>query len=512
MNKLFISFLSFVPMVASADYLNDKWTNLVKEKQELISELEKCQKNTKGFKIAGLATLGVSAIGVGVNIGEAVKINKLEGEINQAQQRISNLDTEINKAKNTCGTKNCPGASNIANAAEPVCIKDEWKVLKCAEGYKEQDEHTCKRDGKEITYYDKCVVASAVPARAVATEEDWLAFLAGGEIVEDGCEGVEKPNNRFYKLESKASEKTEEPVCIDNDWWFKGNCGNGYFPMAEKIIDSKDVYVQNCTTDELVVREEKTSNALKMGLAIKGIKGQIIFDILGGAQVPDPKIGACKALDIPYAQIFAEYELFNRRSISKSTTNASKSVVEYLTKIGVQGADPECFVVGSSGNYGLNGCGTDHYLKIDNPQYLSSRVHPYGDGACIKGCTGVKFQYQVTLKALTNACKESLTADTGTDNTSSSFIITNNACITNEQLALDRCYEECKLLSMPDTYTPGLSQSECFLQLVAVSKDGMDCYCNPREEDKKEFLWRRGDLLSEKELKKKYGIDKINIK
>ena len=503
MNKLFISFLSFVPMVASADYLNDKWTNLVKEKQELISELEKCQKNTKGFKIAGLATLGVSAIGIGVNIGEAVKINSLEGEINQAQQRISNLDTEINKAKNTCGTAKCGGTPSIANATKHICINDEWKVETCAATHKGQGEGKCKRDGKDITYYNECVEASAGPARAVATEEDWLAFLAGGEIVEDGCEGVEKPNNRFYKLESKASEKTEEPVCIDNDWWFKGNCDNGYFPMAEKIIDSKDVYVQNCTTDELVAHEERTSNALKMGLAIEGIKGQIVVDILGGAQLPDPKIGACKALDIPYAQIFAEYEYFDRKALSKATNRGAKPIIEYLTKIGVQGADPECFIVGSTGSFGLTGCGTGHYLKIDDPQYLSSRVYPYGDGACITGCTGVKFQYQVTLKQLSDNCGKSL----GTDNN----IITNNACITNEQLALDRCYEECKLLSMPDTDTPGLSQSECFLQLVAVSTDGTKCYCNPRKEDTKEFLWRRGDLLSEKELKK-YGIDKINIK
>ena len=180
---LFSIILLNLPMVASADYLNDKWTNLVKEKQELISELEKCQKNTKGFKIAGLATLGVSAIGIGVNIGEAVKINSLEGEINQAQQRISNLDTEINKAKNTCGTAKCGGTPSIANATKHICINDEWKVETCAATHKGQGEGKCKRDGKDITYYNECVVASAGPARAVATEEDWLEFLPEVDVV-----------------------------------------------------------------------------------------------------------------------------------------------------------------------------------------------------------------------------------------------------------------------------------------------------------------------------------------
>ena len=172
MNKLFISFLSFVPMVASADYLNDKWTNLVKEKQELISELEKCQKNTKGFKIAGLATLGVSAIGVGVNIGEAVKINKLEGDIQQAQQRISNLDTEINKAKNTCGTAKCDGTPSIPNATKHVCINGVWKVETCAATHKGQNEGKCKRNGEVKTYYDECIKVETSSA------QDMQALLA----------------------------------------------------------------------------------------------------------------------------------------------------------------------------------------------------------------------------------------------------------------------------------------------------------------------------------------------
>ena len=170
-------------MVASADYLNDKWTNLVKEKQELISELEKCQKNTKGFKIAGLATLGVSAIGIGVNIGEAVKINSLEDEVDAAKKRVEKLDTDINKAKNTCGTENCEGKQKKANAAEHICINDEWKVLKCATGYNEQDQDECKRNGEVKTYYDKCVEVSGVPARTVATEADWLAFLPEVDVV-----------------------------------------------------------------------------------------------------------------------------------------------------------------------------------------------------------------------------------------------------------------------------------------------------------------------------------------
>ena len=81
MKKMFACVLALCPMIASADYLDDKIASLTKEKLDKIAKLEECQKNTKGLKIAGITTLGVSAIGIGANIGEAVKLNKLEAQI-----------------------------------------------------------------------------------------------------------------------------------------------------------------------------------------------------------------------------------------------------------------------------------------------------------------------------------------------------------------------------------------------------------------------------------------------
>lgn len=99
MKKMFACVLALCPMIASADYLDDKIASLTKEKLDKIAKLEECQKSTKGLKIAGITTLGVSAIGIGANIGEAVKLNKLETQIGGAKTTKSDLDKQISAAE-----------------------------------------------------------------------------------------------------------------------------------------------------------------------------------------------------------------------------------------------------------------------------------------------------------------------------------------------------------------------------------------------------------------------------
>ena len=86
-------------MVASADYLDVQIAELTKQKQEKIKILEECQKSHKGFKIAGLATLGVSAIGIGVNIGEAIKIKGQKSDIADKEKQLDELDSKISSTK-----------------------------------------------------------------------------------------------------------------------------------------------------------------------------------------------------------------------------------------------------------------------------------------------------------------------------------------------------------------------------------------------------------------------------
>ena len=87
MKKIYCIVCMFLPMVASADALDDKIARLTQEKLDKLAKLEQCQKSTKGLKIAGWTTLGISAIGIAANIGEAVELNKLDTKINDAQEQ-----------------------------------------------------------------------------------------------------------------------------------------------------------------------------------------------------------------------------------------------------------------------------------------------------------------------------------------------------------------------------------------------------------------------------------------
>ena len=200
MKKMFACVLALCPMIASADYLDDKIASLTKEKLDKIAKLEECQKSTKGLKIAGITTLGVSAIGIGANIGEAVKLNKLDTQIGAAETTKSNLDRQISAAEeekakkekaaeaeqerqrqatnNTCGTKTCDAAAptqdglDLLNATEAVCKDGNWVAKKCKEGYS-GTEQTCTLNGEKVTYIDSCRSAAPTEKQCQSVTEDW---------------------------------------------------------------------------------------------------------------------------------------------------------------------------------------------------------------------------------------------------------------------------------------------------------------------------------------------------
>ena len=54
---------------------------LIAEKQAKMEKLKKCKGTTKNLKIAGISTLGITAVGVGANIAEAVVLNEEKGKL-----------------------------------------------------------------------------------------------------------------------------------------------------------------------------------------------------------------------------------------------------------------------------------------------------------------------------------------------------------------------------------------------------------------------------------------------
>ena len=97
--KFALGVFALFPCIANADALDDKIAELTRQKLDKIAQLEQCQKSTKGLKIAGITTLGISTIGIAANIGEAVKIKKLDGELSSIETQKKNLKNKIATAQ-----------------------------------------------------------------------------------------------------------------------------------------------------------------------------------------------------------------------------------------------------------------------------------------------------------------------------------------------------------------------------------------------------------------------------
>lgn len=301
MKKMFACVLALCPMIASADYLDDKIASLTKEKLDKIAKLEECQKSTKGLKIAGITTLGVSAIGIGANIGEAVKLNKLEAQIGAAETDKSDLDKQISAAKeekakkekaaeeeqerqaanNTCGNRtSCTGAPNAEslNATDVVCINGVNKAKECKENFT-GTQKSCKSNGITVTYYENCSANASTDKTCLEITQEWLTQnhvksvecdkTTGKNYItacEDTHTGEIDANGRITECKIKeqaqpaVSERKHHEVCTDEEtakipnaatsWWYNGrcvasSCKTGWY-LVVKGASSQGYCVQIC--------------------------------------------------------------------------------------------------------------------------------------------------------------------------------------------------------------------------------------------------------------------------
>ena len=73
-----------------------RYTQLVREKQRKMEELEKCMGASKGLQIAGLSTLGLTAVGVAGNIAEAQKRDSYEADMKSIEMVSQVIIQHIN--------------------------------------------------------------------------------------------------------------------------------------------------------------------------------------------------------------------------------------------------------------------------------------------------------------------------------------------------------------------------------------------------------------------------------
>ncbi len=97
-----ITILAALPCIADTGY-SARINELIAQKQAKMKQLEKCRGTTKNLKIAGLSTLGITVVGVGANIAEAVILNQYDDKISDAEKAKDEAKTKYTeKNENDC--------------------------------------------------------------------------------------------------------------------------------------------------------------------------------------------------------------------------------------------------------------------------------------------------------------------------------------------------------------------------------------------------------------------------
>ena len=115
------SVLSILCAMPSFGATNSQITRLLQQKKQKMAQLEQCAQKVKGFKIAGISTLGLTAVGVGGNIALASKNKSLERDIDSTQTQIESEKGKLEKIQADIAAEELKQAK-----AECAAKGDDW--------------------------------------------------------------------------------------------------------------------------------------------------------------------------------------------------------------------------------------------------------------------------------------------------------------------------------------------------------------------------------------------------
>ncbi|MCQ2562073.1 MAG: hypothetical protein MJ158_00415 [Alphaproteobacteria bacterium] len=127
---ILIPLLSIIPTMCMANTYDDRIADLTRKKQAKMEELDKCAGVKKSLKIAGISTLGITAVGVAGNIAEAVVLKKKNTEIDTLQKEIDTTNENINQKRLEIAEKERLAQQQVQQQAQVVVTnKIEAKKL-----------------------------------------------------------------------------------------------------------------------------------------------------------------------------------------------------------------------------------------------------------------------------------------------------------------------------------------------------------------------------------------------
>ena len=179
------SVLSILCAMPSFGATNSQITRLLQQKKQKMAQLEQCAQKVKGFKIAGISTLGLTAVGVGGNIALASKNKQLDKEINDVD---NGLKAKIGKEQEKLEKIQADIAAEEKKKTEEDVAKKEQEKL-----------NNCQGDLWEL-FVEKCPNCTVLTKADVCDYDLNLAAGADGWLVDNSKKII-----GFFGVSSKDS-------------------------------------------------------------------------------------------------------------------------------------------------------------------------------------------------------------------------------------------------------------------------------------------------------------------
>lgn len=219
---------------------------LIAEKQAKIKKLEKCKGTTKDLKIAGISTLGITAVGVGANIAEAVVLDDYKGKVKTEKAELAKAQQYNKKLQDQANQATPEKPYNPSNDSVESC-EDAKKLLISKNLVSANDSCVCAANG--ITCGNSSFEFKEIKEAFVKIEEAPVSEISTTEIKVKTCGEAKALLLKHKMIDAKATCECDIEDAI--------TCGTKTF-FFDKIENAKDTKVPQ--SDKPKEQENKKKN------------------------------------------------------------------------------------------------------------------------------------------------------------------------------------------------------------------------------------------------------------
>ena len=243
--------LALTPSLSFGD--DFRINKLIQEKQRKMAELEKCMGSTKGLKIAGISTLGLTAVGVAGNVIEAKKIKEYDDKIESTEKSIAKTQKQIEKARADLAKQQAEAgqdSSQIVMSETDKVMQEKLKTQTFTTGVAKNKYGECKgfnvsisaEDCKDLLNETWFVEGEEMSSGGVSS-----CSVTKGVVGQAGALNDESDGAYCWCSMLGAQGTDSDTLYLSNSSWvyigdLGSNCGaKCAYECATKVLNDKDI-------------------------------------------------------------------------------------------------------------------------------------------------------------------------------------------------------------------------------------------------------------------------------